>query len=140
MRLLGCFCVFLSGFYCVPLVFSSVLEENATSEVLQPSQQPGRLFLKLLPQRSQSGLCLNLKLQVSNHLGWRVEVSTEAAGVGPISTSVVEVPSEDKPILVPMETATSKEICPLFYMSIHVPKYIYQLLSQTLVTLHFIPL
>ena len=44
MRLLGCFCVFLSGFYCVPLVFSSVLEENATSEVLQPSQQPGRLF------------------------------------------------------------------------------------------------
>ena len=33
---------------------------------------------------------------VSNHLGWRVEVSTEAAGGGPVSISIVEVPSEDK--------------------------------------------
>ena len=57
---------------------------------------------------------------MSNHLGLRVEVITEAAGVGPVSTPVVEVPSEDKPILVPMGTATSKEVCSLLYMSIHV--------------------
>ena len=39
-------------------------------------------------------------------------MSTEAAGVGPVSTPVVEVPSEHKHILVTVERATSKKSLP----------------------------
>ena len=45
------------------------------------------------PSRGMS----NLKLQVS-----KLFESTKAVGGGPVSTPVVEVPSKDKPILVPV--------------------------------------
>ena len=97
MRLLGCFCVFLSGFYCVPLVFlvcwrkmphQRSFNHHSNQEDFSSPKKPVTSGLQ--------EVCLILKLQVSNHLGWRVEVSTEAAGVGLVSTPVVEVPSEHK--------------------------------------------
>ena len=107
-------CVSLWVLLCSSCV-SSVLED----QIRGPSTISGKLFfLSFFPKEAyRRYVCLNLKLQVSNHLGWRVEVRTEAAGVGPVSTPVVEVPSEHKHILVTVETTTSKEVCPLLYMS-----------------------